>query len=372
MRGRYNFAHLVRYGEYGESTYRENFARDFDFLAFNAALVDRFLAPAPDRILCFDPCYVRKSGRHTAGVGRFWSGAAARAEWGLEFSGVAAVNLRDRTALHVCAVQTVMRGEGESALEYYASVLTLRAAEYQRISCCVVADAYFSRRPFVDALVTHGYTLVTRLRSDAYLRYVYAGPRRPGRGRPREFDGKIDARDLREDIFAACCESDDGGRSWRAFEAVANVKAWGRLVRVVVVHDYHADGSIARHRIYVSTALTLDGGEIIHRYQSRFAQEFLFRDAKQELGLEHCQAYSWEKIDFHLNTALTVGSLAKAAHHLKDEQTRGKPFSIADIKTLYVNELQCARILSLCGIDADSAIIRKLWPRIRSFGLRAA
>ncbi len=119
-------------------------------------------------------------------------------------------------------------------------------------------------------------------------------------------------------------------------------------MRVVVVHDYRADGSIARHR-YASTALTLDGGEVVHRYQSRFAQEFLFRDAKQELGLEHCQAYSWEKIDFHLNAALTVGSLAKAAHHLCDEETRGKPFSIADIKTLYVNELQCARILSLCG-----------------------
>jgi hypothetical protein len=86
------------------------------------------------------------------------------------------------------------------------------------------------------------------------------------------------------------------------------------------------------------------------------------------LGLEECQAYSWQKIDFHLNVALTVGSLAKVAHHLEDEQQRSKPFSIADIATEY----QAVRILTMCRIDLHQPLIQELWPNIRNNGLRRA
>ena len=41
IRGRYNFVNLSRYGEYIEDTYRNNFARPFDFLSFNQQLVEQ-------------------------------------------------------------------------------------------------------------------------------------------------------------------------------------------------------------------------------------------------------------------------------------------------------------------------------------------
>ncbi len=43
-------------------------------------------------------------------------------------------------------------------------------------------------------------------------------------------------------------------------------------------------------------------------------------DSKQEIGLGDCQAYSWQKIDFHLNASLTTVALAKAAHCLTPKQ----------------------------------------------------
>ena len=105
-------------------------------------------------------------------------------------------------------------------------------------------------------------------------------------------------------------------------------------------------------------------------YAYRFQQEFLFRDAKQQLGLTHCQAYSKEKINFHVNTALTVGSLAKVAHHLAVPESKGKPFSIADIKTEHINEHQGLRILSRCGIDVNTAKIRSILVEVRNYGKR--
>jgi hypothetical protein len=368
MEGRHNFINMARYGDFVESTYRNNFAKRINFLEINLQLVQDNLSQ--DRALAFDPSFLPKSGKCTDGVDRFWSGCAGQAKRGLEFSGLAAVDLEDKTALHLLAVQTVERDEGESLLDYYGSIIAFNADKLITVSKYVAADAYFSRKPFVDQLLGSGFELVSRLRTDAHLRYIYTGPKEKKSGAPRKYDGRVDARKLRPDVFTPCCQADNG--SWVGYTAIVNIKAWKRNARVVIVHDLDEEAKVTGHRIYVSTDLRLDGGELIHIYQCRFQQEFLYRDAKQELGLEHCQAYSWHKIDFHLNVALTVGSLAKVAHHLQDERQRAKPFSIADIKTEYRNEYQAVRILSLCRIDLHHPLIRKLWPEIKNHGRRRA
>jgi len=46
-------------------------------------------------------------------------------------------------------------------------------------------------------------------------------------------------------------------------------------------------------------------------YQLRFQIEFLFRDAKQFAGLNHCQARNQHKLDFHFNMSLAAVNLAK-------------------------------------------------------------
>jgi hypothetical protein len=87
-------------------------------------------------------------------------------------------------------------------------------------------------------------------------------------------------------------------------------------------------------------------------------------------ALEHCQAYSWQKNDYHFNVALTVGSLAKVAYHLRGPGEAVGAFSIADIKQRHMNEYQAQRILSVFRLDLDEALIRKLLPKISNFGLR--
>ncbi len=368
IRGRYNFTHLARYGEHNEATYRRQYAKDFDWLSFNLGLVERYLSD--HRIIALDPSYVTKSGKHSAGVGYFWSGAAGQAKWGQEFCGLAAVDLADKTALHLLAVQTVALGEGESLLDYYSSIVTLNAAKLRRVSDYVVADAYFAKASFADAVRSAELHLNTRLRKDQVLYYLYRGPRRPGPGAPKQYDGRVEVTHLRPDVFILCAQGDDG--SWTAFEAVAYIKAWKRKAKVVVIHRYDTAGNICSHSTLASTDLHQSGADLVLSYTCRFQQEFLYRDAKQELGLEDCQAYSWPKIDFHLNASLTTVSLAKAAHCLAPQKPYDEPFSMADIKTEYVNESLALRIIRGCGLSPDLPIIRKLLPEIRNLGKRAA
>ncbi|NJC24525.1 transposase [Neolewinella antarctica] len=372
IRGRHNFANLARYSVYGEGAFRHNFAKPFDWLTFNRLLCLRSLGP--DRILAFDPSYLPKSGHYTEGVAKFWSGSARQVRPGLEISSIAAVDLADSTALHLEAFQTLPRGEGQTLLDYYAEGILSRQRQLKLISSYLVADAYFSKQPFVDKLTKAGFKLVSRLRCDARMRYLYQGTPTGKRGRPQKYDGRVNPRELRQDVFQLCGKDED--QRWIAYSAVVNIPSWKRSARVVIIHQLDEKGRITGHRTLVSSDTELAGTRLLIMYPARFHQEFLFRDAKQDLGLglglEHGQAYTADKIDFHINASLTVGSLAKISHHIEQEEHRSTPFSIADIKTEYVNEHQALRIISMFGISLNSPLIAQAMPKIRNYGKRRA
>jgi len=368
VRGRYNFTNLSRWGELGEDTYRHNFGRSFDWLAFNSALVSEQLDA--QRIIAFDPCFVPKSGKHTAGLGYYYSGCAGREQRGMEFCGIAAVDLTDKTALHLEAVQTLHVPDDESLLSYYARILRERSEELLAVSRYVAVDAFFSREPFISLLVDKGFEVITRLRKDIRLRYLYYGPPRKGKGRRKTYDGRIDPRALREDYFTPCAQAEDG--SWIAYQALANVQSWKRIVRLVIVHYFDEKGKLKNVTMYACTDMAIDGAEALYMYGCRFQIEFLYRDAKQHAGLTHCQARSEEKLHFHLNTALSAVSLAKAAHHLvKPAEERG-PFSMADIKTRYANDLLLDRFIATFSNDLDMKKINSCRERLRKIGNIAA
>ena len=67
-------------------------------------------------------------------------------------------------------------------------------------------------------------------------------------------------------------------------------------------------------------------------------------------------------MDFHFNTSLTTLNIAKALHWFSIEKEQRPPFSMADIKTQYVNELILDRLISIYGKDPS---IEKNKPEIR-------
>lgn len=123
-------------------------------MAFNYQLVDRFLSP--DRIIAFDPSFLPKSGKCTDGVGRFWSGCAGQVKPGLEICGLAAVDLQDKTALHLEAIQVVDKHEEETMLDYYTSCILSQSSILRKVSKYVAVDAYFSKYQFVNDLTASG------------------------------------------------------------------------------------------------------------------------------------------------------------------------------------------------------------------------
>lgn len=371
IRGRYNYTNLARYGHYGEDTYRKNAGRSFPFLTFNRHLVTQHFGCR--RIIAFDPTYISKSGKHTAGVGYFYSGCAGREKWGLEFGGIAAIDLDQRTALHLEAVQTIKSDKDQSLLQYYATQLIERKEALHKISTTIAVDAFFSLEPFITPMVEAGFTVVTRLRKNTYMRYLYQGPKRQGRGRPKQYDGPVNPWQLDFNHFTECAR--DENKEWIAYEAVVNIRSWKRIVKLVVVHTLDVDGAIKGYKLFASTNTKSTGSETKLMYNCRFQIEFPYRDCKQELGLEHCQARSSEKLHFHVNTALTCLSLAKVAFHFPNKTNNSNekiPFSIADIKNANANEFLLDKLILWFGMNPKLKIIKSVRAKIRQLGKRAA
>jgi hypothetical protein len=60
------------------------------------------------------------------GVNYFWLGCAGKLKWGLEISGIAAIDIGNHTAFHLEAVQTPGYLKSKKLVEDYAQVLAER------------------------------------------------------------------------------------------------------------------------------------------------------------------------------------------------------------------------------------------------------
>jgi len=365
LRGRYTYSQLSRYGGKVESTYRSNFNKGFDFRSFQHQLLNEY--GGKERVWAFDPSYIRKSGRSTPGVGYFWSGCAGAMKWGLELMGIALLSIEAHTALHYYARQSRPDQHPGSLLSYYASFIQELAPEMSSISRLLAVDAYFSKKPFVDVVKAAGLELISRFRDDVVLFYPYLGPKINGRGRPRKFEGKVDVHNLNRQYFKPCFKDENE----IAYEARVYAKAIKSWVKVVVLHKYKA-GKIKTVKVFFSTLESIQGCDLLFYYRQRFQIEFLYRDGKQHLGLEQSQARKPKAIEFHYNLSLTAVSLAKVLHWMAVPPDQRGPFSMADIKTQYFNELFIDKFICLFAKDPNTIKNHPKISELYNFGKIAA
>lgn len=180
-------------------------------------------------------------------------------------------------------------------MEYYTKLIVSQATELLLLSKFVVVDAYFAKYNFVNDLNNNNLNVITRLRDDAALWYLYQGSATKKRGRPAKYDGKVNLRNL--DMKHFCCF--EICQSHKAFEAVVFSKSLKRSLKVVIVHNLKDEHTIKSVKIFASSDISLEGVKVWKYYKLRFQQEFLFRDGKQFLGLNQCQSRQKDRLSFH-------------------------------------------------------------------------
>jgi hypothetical protein len=364
IRGRINFMQLARYGKYKEQRYRQQFEKPFDFLAFNKELALNH--GSGKYAIAFDPSYISKSGKKTPGVGWYWSGCANQAKWGLEIGGLAAIDIDNHTAMHLEAVQT-LNDSDQNLSDWYAGIIAQRKDTLHAISKYLVADAWFSKKPFTDKIIACEMHLVSRIRDDADLRYLFKGRPTGNKGRPRKYSGKITINDIDKEYFTLVSQDEES----TVYAAEVYSKALKRNIMLVHVTYEKASGKDAR-KLYFSTDVSMNPSDVLLYYQSRYQIEFLYRDGKQHTGLNDSQARSKNKLHFQFNASLTSINIAKAIHWLSIPRENRNAFSMSDIKTMNHNILLLNRFFGVFGISPYSAKNQNSVKELIFYGTMAA
>ncbi len=368
IKGRINFLQLGRFSLLCEQTYRNQFEKEFDFLSFNKQLINQTISS--ECAIALDPSYIPKAGKATYGRGRYWSGVAGAAKWGLDLCGFAVVDIVNNTALHLKAWQTPpaveLAEKGLTLLSYYASLVTENAASLKEYSNYVLADAYFAKRPFVDAVLSTGMHFISRLRDDSVLKYRFTGEPTGKKGAPKKFSGLVDVNNFDPNGFSL----DLSNEEITVYSAVVYSKAFKMDIKLAIA-IFYKNGTETARKMYFSTDLKQAGEKIVRYYQARFQIEFLYRDAKQHTGLTNCQARGKNKLDFHFNAALTAVNLAKN-DWLSTRENKDKPFSMSDYKTQYNNTLMLERFMCMFAINPNTPKNQKIFKELLIYGRIAA
>ena len=357
--GHATFRNMSRYSPYHERTFARWYDTNLDWVALNKAAIIEIVPADHEQALIIDASFVSKSGKHTYGLDRFWNGSHSRAEKGLEISALAWLDLTEKCAYGLSVEQTPPNPE-PSASESSASESSASESSASDISApettrmdvyldqlrrvvkahdltwlrYLLMDGAYSKQNFVDGVRDLGLHPIGKLRADANMRYLYQGPKRPGPGRPKTYDGKVDWSDLSR--FERLDTEDEDIVLYH--QVLNHVQLKRNLQVVVVVHTQRK-----RYAVLFSTDVDLDALKLYRYYKARFQIEFLFRDAKQFTGLSDCQARSKGKLDFHFNASLSAVTFAK----LEARQASGDgdaSFSMASLKRRAFNQHLLDRI----------------------------
>lgn len=172
---------------------------------------------------------------------------------------------------------------------------------------CWVTGGYYAKQKVFETIDKIGADLVTRLRSDANLRYLSF--------RSYNREEKIDwtnPEQLRSRFEIVGRLSDK--TEIRVLTTKAYSPHFDRDLQIVLL----ANSDFSDYVVLCSTDTEQPAAQVAEYYQLRYQLEFVIRDAKQRPGLTHYQARSEEKIDFHLNMSVAAVGVLRLLARKKD------------------------------------------------------
>lgn len=370
FQGRATFRNLSRYSNLGERTWSRWFRRHFDFMDFNTQLLQQHLPEHGTRIAALDASFVKKSGRHTQGLGWFYSGAAGKSLKGLEISTIAVVDMLTNTGYALDTRQTIdadVAGTEESRVTAYGKQVVSAVPSLKALGITyLVVDSFYSKEKFIGTVRDAGLHVAGKLRKDANLRYFHKTGH-SGRGRPRKYAGKVNLAGSLPEWKRESCDDE----KTEAYSHVVWSAGMKRKLKVVILRRIER-GAIGQ-AILFTTDTKLDACSVIAYYRARFQIEFVFRDAKQHTGLMDCQARCREAIHTHVNASMTSLNLLKLEDQ-KHQGVEGMPrvISIASWKRRKFNQNLMQVIFKRLGLEQTLTKVSEVYESLTDYGAIAA
>ncbi len=165
---RINFSSLARHSALNEKTFRRNCRKGFDFIELNAQIIEQ--TNCHIEAFAMDASFIKKSGKETFGLDKFWNGCAGRAEKGLEASIISLIDVKENASFVLTVDQTAPNlanfdksEEKKTRTDFYAEQLERHAATLLKYTKVGVFDGFYGKQKFVEKTVKLGFTMISRL-----------------------------------------------------------------------------------------------------------------------------------------------------------------------------------------------------------------
>jgi putative transposase len=350
-------------------------------------------------VLAGDECVVTKSGKLTHGLDRFFSSLLGKPVPSVALFALSLVNTRERRAYPVMAEQVVRTEAEKRAAKEKAQQKKAKKKQKQgkagrpkgsknrnktdvtltpeliRIQAMlkrflalvgnaitlayIVLDGHFGNNNALQMVLPCGLHLVSKLRHDSALYFLYEGKDKRKKYGDKIDYGHIPARYLQATTIV------DGIRT-DIYQATMRHKEFAQALNVVIiVKTKLASGATARVILF-SSDLLLSWAQLIDYYQLRFQIEFNFRDAKQYWGLEDFMNVKETPVTNAINLSLFMVSVAQVL--LRDLRQEDSTVNVLDLKASYRGHKYVAETLKLLPQKPDPILLGTIFDRISRLG----
>ena len=321
---------ISRWTEKGGSyrTIQRFFGKTLPWLQLSWLFVHHHLLnPEDEYLLAGDETVVTKAGKQTHGLDRFFSSLYGKPVPGLAFFALSLVSVQERKSYPLLVEQRVRSEEEKEAARKKAKQKKTKSKKkskgkgkrgrpkgsknkdktqvewtpellfvqrlLQKVTkliagiCPVsylVLDGHFGNNNALQmVLQSTTLHLVSKLRNNAALYFVYDGPQKKF-GKRRRYGAKIDYQAIPSKYRKAIYQ--EGNIQTEIYQATMLHKCFAAPLNVVIIVKTNLVSGARAHVVLFSDDLDLDYDKLIDYYRLRFQIEFNFRDAKQYWGLE--------------------------------------------------------------------------------------
>ena len=354
-------------------------------------------------ILVGDECIVPKAGKQTHGLDRFFSSLYGKPIPGLAFFALSLVNTHARQAYPVQVEQMLKDECGKRAVRDPQPRQQTRPAASKRpvgrppgsknrdktqvtltpelqliknmvqkqlllinglFSVCYLAlDGHFGNNNALQMTRQCGLHLISKLRRDSALYFLYEGPQHQV-GPRRKYGDKLNYQRIPARYLQAS-ETDQGIRT-DYYQATMLHKSFAQPLNVVIIVKTNLKTGARAYVVLFSSDLALAYDRLVDYYRLRFQIEFNFRDAKQHWGLDDFMNVKATPVTNAANLSLFMVNVAQRL--LVDFRQQYPRAGVLDLKASYCGRKYVNATLELLPEKPEPILLEHIYDQITALG----
>lgn len=351
-------------------------------------------------LLAGDECVVDKAGKHTYGLGRFFSSLYGKPIPSVAFFALSLISTQHRRSYPIMVEQMMQaekraskkkgkkkekkrakkrpvgrpkgsKNKDKTQVALNPELLLIKTMVQKLLLLLnglfpltyLVLDGHFGNNNALQMARQTGLHLITKLRRDSALYFLYNGPC-SGHGPRRKYGDKIDYDNIPDKYLQQT--TIEGDIQTNIYQAQMVHKEFAQPLNIVIIVKINLKTHKRAHVVLCSSDLSLPFAQLIDYYRLRFQIEFNFRDAKQFWGLDDFMNVKQTAVTNAANLSLFMVNVTHCL--LADFRQHNPCFGVLDLKAHFRGYKYVDETLKLLPEKPEPILLARIYDRIATLG----